>query len=93
MSDKQAYSINVTSLVSHRTGQGMVQLSTARNEAQLTPAEARHLAQSLIEAAEAAEQDAFLVHFFTTVAGFTQPEAAAILVQFRELRDQQEGGT
>lgn len=86
MSDKQAYSIHVTSLVSHRTGKGMVHLSTARNEAQLTPAEARHLAQSLIEAAEAAEQDAFMVHFFTTVAGFTQSEAAAILMQFRDAR-------
>lgn len=62
---------------------------------QLSPEEARDLALNLLEAAEAAEQDAFIVEFHTQLAGGTHdidprmPEriGANILKEYRKWRD------
>ena len=82
-----AHSIMVSSLVSHRTGDPLVNFHSASPRAQLTPAQARHLAQSLIEAAEAAEQDAFLVRYLRTQFDLSEGQAATFLMDYRAARE------
>ena len=54
--------------------------------AQMDCDQAREHAQAMLEAAEASEQDAFLMHFFQTTFGLPVEEAARILVAFRTWR-------
>lgn len=54
---------------------------------QFSPAEARDLAHNLLQAAEAAETDAFIVTFATDEIKFSREQVAGILVMFREFRD------
>jgi len=54
---------------------------------QLPPETARALGYNLILSAEAAEQDAFMVEFAEKEIGVPLPEAAQILVLFREWRE------
>lgn len=53
--------IDITSGVSHRTGHGFVELHWGTESGQLTPTETRLHALRLLEAADAAESDAFIV--------------------------------
>ena len=57
---------------------------------QMPPSKARELAANLLEVAEAAEADAFLVGFVSDIVGVEDVNAqAGILMQFREYRDAQ----
>jgi hypothetical protein len=56
---------------------------------QLTPEQARDHAKNILEAAEASEQDAFMLHFFTTQVGADLQHALQIIVQFRKWRESQ----
>ncbi|HEY8597358.1 MAG TPA: hypothetical protein VIL85_02940 [Thermomicrobiales bacterium] len=60
-----------------------------RKPIQLSPDEARSVALQLIEAAETAEQDAFLVEWGTEALG-DERTAAALLMQFRKWREERE---
>ena len=62
-----------------------VQLVWGKHVAQLSPDEARAHALLLLEVAEAAEQDAFIVEFAQTI-GIPLPKAAGLLKEFREWR-------
>jgi hypothetical protein len=53
---------------------------------QMTPTEARDHARAITEAAEAAEQDAFLMSFGRDQLGLGMNEAGLILIAFREYR-------
>jgi hypothetical protein len=69
------------------TGEPFVQL--LRDEeviAQMSPEQARDHARAITEAAEAAEQDAFLVSFAREQIGLPLEEAGKILIAFREYR-------
>lgn len=57
-----------------------------RRPFQISPAEARRIATLLIEAAEAADQDAFMVTFATDQLGLDLPAAARLLGEFRAFR-------
>lgn len=72
----------------NREGEPFVQL-ILRGEiiGQFTPAQARDHARVMHEAAEAAEQDAFIMFFFQAHIGLDKPEAAKILMEFRRYRD------
>lgn len=75
--------IMVSSMVAAGTGDPMVMLRWFTHVAQLTPAQARDLALNLLDAAEAAKSDAFLMGFI----GDRDPVAGAQLVAaFREFR-------
>lgn len=76
----------VTSLLSHRTRQGIVSLKVGEFETQMPPAKARQIAGFLFEAAEAADSDAL---FWAWFGGIGMDEGAGIgaLRQFRALRD------
>jgi hypothetical protein len=68
-------------------GEPFVQL--LRNEtiiAQISVGQAREFAGALLQAAEAAEQDAFLISFARTEIGMSIQEAGKILIAFREYR-------
>lgn len=60
---------------------------------QMSPAKARELAANLIEAAEAAEGDGFLVGFMTERVGVDDDRAiVSVLSDFREYREAQRKG-
>jgi len=54
---------------------------------QLSPAEARDLAQNLIQAAEASEQDAFLFEFTRDALKQDQATAAQLIGEYRAWRE------
>ena len=55
---------------------------------QLSPEEAQDLALNLLQAAEAALTDGFLVEYATKIIGVDRSAAAGWLVEYREFRDQ-----
>ncbi len=59
--------------------------------ARMTPGEARQHASRVNGAAEAAETDAFLIHFLQSKVGLQLPQAAEILLEFRRWRDARGG--
>ena len=63
-----------------------------RKPVQLSPEEARSVARQLTEAAEAAEQDAFLVEWGSEALG-DERTAAALLMQFRKWRKERQQAT
>jgi hypothetical protein len=78
--------IQVGSLLSHRTHQGVVSLQMGEFVTQMPPAKARQVAGFLLEAAEAADSDALFFSFFRGL-DMDEREVASVLVQFRGLRD------
>lgn len=72
----------------NRKGEAFVQLILeGKPIAQMTPAEARDHARAVTEAAEAAEQDAFMLEFAKSTIGTTEVGAAQLLVEFRRFRE------
>lgn len=75
----------------NRAGEPFVQLILGEKViAQQSVAQAREHGLAMFEAAEAAEQDAFLVHFFKS-KGAGEKQAAIILQDFRNFRREQTG--
>ncbi len=69
-------------------GKPFVQLVLrGRPIAQMSPKEARDHGAAIIETAEAAEQDAFMVDFAKTQLGLPQEAAIAMLMEFRKFRE------
>lgn len=81
----------VTSGYGYRTQKPFVQvlIESADFMTQMSPAEAKDLAQNLLTCAEAAESDAFLVTFLRSQIKAEDRAIAAILNDFREWRTQQ----
>ncbi len=89
MSEKQ-HRIEAVSGVNIR-GEGFVHIVHITGEerygAQATPAEARQIAQQIMEAAEAAETDSFIFQFMQTQVGLDVGSAGQVLVDFRKWRE------
>lgn len=67
---------------------GLVKLVYDKNViAMVSPAEARSWALNILEAAEAAETDEFLMSVFKEKVGLDDPRAVAILADFRKYRE------
>lgn len=83
----------VQSMVSHRTRQPMVSIYWPKDveAAQMTPAEAREFALSILRSAEAAEQDSFMFEWVQKVVGADEAAAAGLLQEYRKYRGQAEG--
>jgi hypothetical protein len=82
-----------TSIYGGKSRRGLVELSKqdeygSERIAQMTPAEARAVALSLLEAAEAAETDAIVMVWLQTRIKTGLEEAVRVLRDFRMLRDQ-----
>lgn len=78
--------IHINSMVAHRDQQPYVTLKLGDQAGQLTPTRAREIAAGLVEAAEAAEADAFIVRFLAHDMDLGTDYAAAVLQQFRKKR-------
>lgn len=83
--------IMVSSMVATRTGEPLVILRWFTSVAQFPPAQARDLALNLLDAAEAANTDAFLMGFVSQTLGGRPEDGAQILAGFRKFRAQQGG--
>lgn len=62
-----------------------------RKPIQLSPDEARSVARDLIEAAESAEQDAFLIEWGAESFGGDRRAATVLLLEFRKWREARAG--
>jgi hypothetical protein len=78
--------IEVASILSHRTKEGMVELVLNGEKAQMDLAKAREVIGFLQGAVEAAISDQILFAFLTTKVGISEEKASAVLLDFRELR-------
>lgn len=82
--------ISVTSGFGHNTQQPYVQMIIQRADwmTQMTPETARELAFNLLQAADGAESDGFLINFLRSRVGVEDMRTiATILVEFREYRE------
>jgi hypothetical protein len=80
-------------MVSNKTRLPLVSIywPTSQDAAQMTPDEARQFALSILQAAEAAEQDAFIMDFATKKMGLDDGHGAALVNEFRVYRGQERG--
>jgi hypothetical protein len=78
--------IEVGSILSHRTKEGMVELMLNDEKTQMDLAKAREVIGFLQGAVEAAISDQILFKFLTTKVGLSEDAASAALIDFRELR-------
>jgi hypothetical protein len=62
-------------------------VETANPAAQLLTSQAREIAMQILEAADAAESDGFVVGWLGDVADLNEAQAAALLQEFRAYRD------
>jgi hypothetical protein len=91
MSDEKEFPLWHQSGV-NRAGEPFVQLILGEKIiAQQTPEMAREHALAVLAAAEAAEQDAFILHWLKTKVGATEDAAAQVLNDFRKYRREQTG--
>ena len=78
--------IEIASILSHRTKEGMVEFTLNGDKTQMDLAKAREVRSMLDGAIEAAVSDMLIFKFLTTKVGLSQEAAAAALLDFRELR-------
>ncbi len=80
--------IHVSSGYGHNTHEPfvMVEADVLDTPLQLSPTDARALAFNILSAAEAAENDAFLIEFVKEELNQDDHVAASILVEYREWR-------
>jgi hypothetical protein len=89
--DSAGRGFQATSLVSHRTGKGRIDVVWLEQVAQLSPEEARSTAWVLVEAAAVAEAEAMLMRFLEERVGLEPERAAMMLRDFRAYRDEEPG--
>lgn len=81
----------VASVYGYETQKPYVNLEVSISPMQLSPAKARECALMLLECADAAESDAALITFARTALNLDDRTAAALLAQFRAMREQARG--
>ena len=78
--------IEIATILSHRTKQGMVELTLNGETTQMDLDKAREVLGMLASAIEAAVSDGLIFAFLTTKVGLSEEKAARALLDFRELR-------
>lgn len=95
--EETASRIEIESMVGRSAREPYVILTWGEERGRLTPTEARHHARRILEAAEAADQDAFMVHFLVDKVGLEFGGALTTLYEFRQWRSKRdaeiEGGS
>ena len=79
--------VHVQSLVALKTREPIVSLYYKDAMVQMSPDEARSLALNILSAAEASEQDAFMLYFATEKIKSSVEEAAVLVAAFRAWRE------
>ncbi len=92
MEENEEIVFNVTSNFGHNTQKPFVMIVVGKHDfmVQISPAGARELAINLLQAAEAAEGDAFLISFLRRKVGANDEAVAGILEEFRNWRERTE---
>ena len=78
--------IEVASILGHRTKGGMIEFTLDGNKIQMDLSKAREVIGMLQGAVEAAASDELMFKFLTTKIGLPEAKAAAALLDLRELR-------
>lgn len=78
--------IEIGSILSYRTKQGMVEFQLNGEKTQMDLAKAREVVGMLQGAIEAAVSDTLIYQFLTTKVGLSDEKASMALLDFRELR-------
>jgi hypothetical protein len=78
--------IALSSILSARTKQGLVEMTINGESVQMDVAKAREVSLMLHQAIEAAITDTLIHQFFVDKIGFDEEKAARVLMDFRELR-------
>ena len=78
--------IQIGSILSHRTKEGMVELVVNGEKAQMDLPKAREVLGMLSGAIEAALSDGLIYAFLTKRIGLSDEKASAALLDFREMR-------
>lgn len=89
MIEEQGITFEVSSGFGHNTQMPYVQVLIQKADwmTQMSPEDARKLAFNLLQAADGAESDGFLVTFFRETIGIDDMRAvASLLVEFRDYR-------
>ena len=78
--------IEIATILSHRTKEGVVELTLNGEKTQMDLAKAREVRGMLDGAIEAAVSDTLIFRFLTLRVKLSEEKAAAALLDFRELR-------
>ena len=88
MTERASRVVWVRSMYGHRTREpGVTMAMPAGEMVQMTPGEARQLGRQLVEAAEAAISDAFIVEYFAEHINIKEEMIFKLLADFREWRE------
>lgn len=91
--EEEGVTFEVSSGFGHNTQAPYVQVLIKRADwiTQMSPADARQVAHNLLEAADAAESDGFLVGFLQKTVGVKDMRTiVTVLMEFREYRKKQQ---
>ncbi len=69
---------------------GLVEIKVHATEFMCTPSDAKRFALSILEAADGAQSDEFIVSFFHNIMKLPLPESASMLREFRKHREAME---
>lgn len=89
--DEAGNDFKVQTLVSHKTGEGKLDVVWMSSLAQVAPVNAREIAWILLEAAAVAEAEAMLMRFLKDKVGLAPEKAAVMLNDFRGYREAEKG--
>lgn len=78
--------LEISTIVSHKTKQGMVNFNLNGEAAQFDLKKAREVVGMLQSAIEAAVSDQLIFEFLVKKCGFTEDNALTLLREFRDLR-------
>lgn len=82
--------INTHSIISHRTGRGIVVVEWNNEEGQFDPEDARKFAHEILREADNAETDVFLYQFFKDKLELDPHRLAQFITDFRNDRARRE---
>ena len=91
MPDENHSTITIGTILSHRTKQGMVEFTLNGERTLWDIAKAKEILRMLHEAVEAAVSDTLIFAFLVRNVGLSEKQAAAALLDFRELRQGTKG--
>lgn len=89
--EPEATGLEVASILSHRTKQGLVEMTLGREKVQMDLTKAREVLGFMHGAIEAAVTDQMLFAFLTEKVGLKPEQASAALLDFREMRQGSRG--
>lgn len=79
--------IQITTGYRANTKEPFVEMNVPKRRIQMSPENARDLALNLLQAAEAAYSDAFLVEFYRDALQAEEELTAGVLIEFRKWRE------